>query len=645
MAKRKRKPTEQPKTPAAPVSSSNRKTPVLLSGALLVVGVAGIVAFFVLRAPAQLPSADAAEVLASGGAADFDVILVTLDTTRADRIGCYGYAPAATPVIDRLAAEGLRFVDAVTCVPITLPAHASILTGLDPDHHGVRNNGEFHLDETHTSLAEILRDQQYQTAAFVSAFVVEHRFGLSQGFDTYNDDVQPPPGATTGGITNERPANQVTDVALDWYQARSTDQPAFMWVHYFDPHTPYSPPAPFADRFRQQPYDGEIAFMDTQLGRLIDAIEASPRRDQTLLIVVGDHGEGLGDHGEATHSRLIYGATQRVPLILWAPALITQAGVVNDTVVSIVDLFPTVLDLLGITFDGRTDGYSLRTCQQQRDRTVYMETMATFLEHGWAPLHALRRHHDKYILAPTSEYYDLRADPHEQANLLQQAGAADIHTPMNSLADALLTRLDQSLSAAAVAESRTPLDAESLRRLQSLGYLSGGASASEEEDLPDPKDMIRVWGQLGRVKELRRAGRVPQALELAHRLVNQAPSDPTILRELGRLYIATRQFEAAEQTLRRGVSLKPEADVYHMLAQLMINAGRLQEADAFVSQALDMEPAHGGAMVVRGDIYLRLGQPDNALAWYQKALRDDPARAGQLARQRIQTLLERHNGG
>ncbi len=344
----------------------------------------------------------------SGSARGFNLLLITLDTTRTDRIGSYGYASASTPALDGLASRGLRVADAVTVAALTLPSHSSILTGLIPPRHGVRTNGHT-LADSHRTLAEILGDAGYQTAAFVSSFVLESRFNLDQGFETYDDRVMLSFEATFG-TGNERPAGAVTAAAITWLRARDVGRPFFAWVHYFDPHHQYDPPAEFGLRFADRPYDGEIAYMDSEISRLLGGLGEQGLSERTLVVVAGDHGESLGEHGERFHGRTVYESTIRVPLIMAAPpSVVTKPGVIDDRVVSLVDILPTVLDLAGVTALDALDGLNMFRADAEPARAVYVEAVAGHLDNGWAPLYALRTRTEKHIDAPRPEAVRARA--------------------------------------------------------------------------------------------------------------------------------------------------------------------------------------------------------------------------------------------
>ena len=584
------------------------------------------------------PRGDIGGVLKPGSAAGSDVVLITLDTTRADRLGSYGYKKAETPVLDRLAREGIRFADAVSPVPLTLSAHASILTGLDPQNHGVRHNGQYRLESSRVTLAELLREKGYETAAFVSAFVLDARYGLNQGFELYDDRTEPLPGQPFGGL-GERSAEKVTDAALGWLGGRGKTRPFFLWLHYYDPHAEYRPPQAFVRRFPAAPYDAEIAYMDSQLGRLIAALKEASNK--LLVIVAGDHGESLGEHGEYTHSRLIYESTQHVPLLIWSPSLIRGPYVVDDAVVGLVDVFPTVLELLGIANDGRRDGFSLRLARERRERTIYMETMAPYLDNGWAPLHGLRRHEDKYIFAPRPEYYDLKADPLERENLY---AASKAEQAVARLSQELAGRLKDSPSAEATAAAAAKPDAEALERLQALGYLSGPGPRRAKGELADPKDMMPIQKLVIESRTLRREGKLDEALSKARQALARAPKDLEVLEEVGLVYVEMDRLDEAEQTFRHYVSLKPNPNINILLAEILAETGRNAEGEALLKQALELEPDHGGVMITYGDLLAKRGQYGEALEWYEKAKRVDPYRATAIAEKRIVELRRRASG-
>src|SRR6266511_2063601 len=339
-----------------------------------------------------------------------NVLLITLDTMRADHLGCYGSRTNGTPSIDRLARQGVRFAQVDSAVPLTLPSHATILTGLFPQRHGLRLNGAGTLRLSIDTLATIFSRRGFRTGAFVGSFVLDHRFGLGRGFGAYDDAVARDPKGGAASLDAERPAAAVADAALAWLRETGT-RPFFGWVHFYDPHAPYAPPQPYA-----QTYDGEIAYVDAQVGRLLASID----RSRTIVAVVGDHGEGLGEHGEATHGLLLYESTLRVPLIISAPSL--RPRVVREPI-STTDLAPTLAALAGapmnvVRLDGRDLSRDLLGKREPAQRDIYAETQYP-LTFGWNDLTSFRRDGKKLISGARDELFDLDRDPHETKNRLE----------------------------------------------------------------------------------------------------------------------------------------------------------------------------------------------------------------------------------
>jgi arylsulfatase A-like enzyme len=411
-------------------------------------------------------------------------VLVTIDTLRADRIGCYGAADAETPTLDALAARGVRFETAISPTPITLPAHATLLTGQDPPRHGARHNGYFRLTEAVPTLAEALRGAGFATAAFVSAFVLDARFGLARGFDVYDDRIGLHGGRQLVVGVESRPADQSVNAALSWLDA-APDR-FLLWLHLYDPHAEYDPPEPYRSRFRGRPYDGEIAFADAELGRLLAAIHSKWGERGTLVIATSDHGESMGEHGEPTHSLTLYDATQRVPLLLAGPGL-PRGQVVREPIARLADVAPTVLALAGLPPFDPIDGESLlpTLVPGAPPRTAWLETLAPQLDFGWSPLLGVRTATHKYVRAPRPELYDLGADPGELSN------RAPEEPQLVAEFDALVTAraLESTTSA------QRSVSAEERAQLEALGYLASTTAPASPTPLgvvggPDPKDQL-----------------------------------------------------------------------------------------------------------------------------------------------------------
>ncbi|MFO0981341.1 MAG: sulfatase [Planctomycetota bacterium] len=380
------------------------------------------------------------------------ILLVTIDTARADAFGAYG-GKASTPTFDALAQNGVLFTRAATPVPITHPAHTSLLTGLYPARHGVRDNGLFTLDDHALTLAEILQARGYDTAAFVSAVVLARGFGLAQGFAHYDD-------AGLSATHLERPAGETVAAAVAHLRAARTERPFFCWVHLYDPHFPYQPPEPFAARFHDQPYLGEVSYADAETDRLIVAARA--RDPSTVIVITADHGEGLGEHGEATHGIFLYQSTMRVPLVIAGGSL--PRGQRCEHLVSLLDVAPTLCEVAGAEIPGGLDGRSLvRELHggAADDPPLALETMLPYLSYGWSALHALVRNQVKVIAAPRPELYDLARDPHEQHDLAAER-AAQLAAGLRAIAAARAALKPQTASPYAAAQ----------QALQKLGYVS-----------------------------------------------------------------------------------------------------------------------------------------------------------------------------
>jgi len=360
-----------------------------------------------------------------------NVILISMDTVRADRLGCYGHRGINTPSIDFLASHGVRFQNAIAPAPLTLPSHTTLLTGLYPTTHGVRDNTTFRLSEKALTLAEILKENGYRTAATVGAFVLDSSRGLDQGFDYYDDEL-PKPKARSDRLlpdgvpdigmreVSERPAGVVTRRALSWLRDNS-DEKFFLWIHYFDAHYPYTPPPPYSREYQKRPYYGEIAFVDRNIGMILDELRTSELLDNTLIIVTGDHGESLGEHREYTHCIFIYDSTIKIPLIMsWAGKI--PAGTVIGDVVSLADVVPTILDFLGIDPGHGMDGVSLVDVisgRSEGERFVYSESMFPYLNYGWSRVYGIRGPRWKYIETSNPELFDLSRDPGESQQSLR----------------------------------------------------------------------------------------------------------------------------------------------------------------------------------------------------------------------------------
>jgi len=556
--------------------------------------------------------------------AGLNVLLITLDTTRADRLGCYGHRAAQTPRLDRLAAEGVRFENAVAAAPITLPSHASIFTALHPFEHGVRNNGNFYLAERFDTLASVLRKRGYRTAAFVSSFILDRRYGLARGFDTYDDHMEEAL-ALGSGLEVERRGDRTALVLIRWlegYAGQGASAPFFAWLHLYDPHEPYRPPPPFRELFADDPYDGEIAFADQSVGMVLDKLTQLRLLDRCLVAVVADHGESLGDHGEETHSMFLYESAIRVPLILWRPGAL-PAGKVVATPVPTLDLSPTILDILGAPTLSAPHARSLRGILEGRSPepppAVYAETYVPKLAMGGAALRALRDERFKLIDAPRPELYDLARDPGETRNRFADEPRA---------AQALRGELERLTAGGSGAMNVRPVDNEAIERLEALGYLGAGvdmSSVDEGAEGKDPKDLIATFNRLRRAAEAVRKRRFADALPILRTVIAEDPRNGFAHMLLGSTHLGMRQYARAIEELRAYVALAPtSAQAHQWIAVAYANLGDRTNALKEAGAALAIDPHFSDARVLRAGLLSALGRRAEAIQELRAGVAADP---------------------
>jgi pentatricopeptide repeat protein len=547
------------------------------------------------------------------------LLLITIDTLRADHLSCNGSKDVKTPHLDRLAAGGVNFRRARTTAPLTLPAHASIMTGLDPPEHGVRDNGSYRLPEDRLTLAETLAERGYETAAFVGAFVLEHRFGLDQGFDLYDDDVGTDE-AMLESLEAERDADAVVSVFSGWLDERDAEVPFFAWVHIYDPHAPYTPPEPYRSRYAGDPYAGEVAFADAAVGTMIAGLESKNLLGSTVVAVVGDHGEGLGEHDEATHSVLVYNSTSHVPMLAHAPGLIS-AGTAVPQLVRVIDLAPTLLDYLGLEPSlGR--GVSLRPLVEggaTRDPwTAYSESLYPRLNLGWSELRAVESGTHRYILAPREELYDLAVDPGETVNRAAE---------LPEVAAALRRLLEDTISAD-VAPDRAAhgaVDAETRAMLEKLGYLSKSGTPRTEDSPADPKDRIAVWNRIQHGLFLSGRGDHAGALVILNRALTSEPDMPILYESIGSSYMRLGRYEEAERVYRRALERGIDSpDVRLNLGVIRYRRGDLNTAEQELRRALALKESGVEAHYRLADVYQAQKRYAQAVEHYRRALEINP---------------------
>ena len=558
-----------------------------------------------------------------------NVVLITVDTLRADRLGCYGYQAARTPNIDRLATEGVRVEHAIAPAPITLPSHTSILTGLEPPAHGVRDNATYRVPDAAETLAERLKAEGYQTQAFVSAEVLHRRFNLNQGFDGYDDELWSE-AKPASFMARERSGERTMDLVLQWLGARSLPSaggaPFFLWVHLFDPHDPYSPPEADA-KASPTLYDGEIASVDRQIGRLLETLEQGKVLDDTILVFTSDHGESLGEHEEGTHAIFIYESTVRVPLIFRYPRKLPSGKVYGGSARS-VDIMPTILALAGKApnqAQGTDLSKALGGAPPTASRAQYSESLHPELAFGMAPLAGIRLDEWTYIRAPRPELYNRAADPRELRNLLDGEASGSAKVKAAEL-DALLTKVvEDSEGFGLVAEAR-PLDPQTVQMLQALGYM-GDSDTPEDLGGMDPKDGVQVYDQMITAVALAQGGDCGAASTVLESVLERLPGNVRALNALAMCEAQAGNLKAAHEHYLKSVAHDPQQhQVFLQLGRIDLKRGRPESARRRFSDALELLPDSVDAMMLMGHLDFSEGHAAKATRWYDRAIAADPKR-------------------
>ena len=549
--------------------------------------------------------------------AGLNVLLITIDTLRADAVGAYGQPGGITPSIDGLAAAGARFTNARAHNVVTLPSHANIMSGRLPPDHGVRDNAGFRFPREVDTLATILKAQGYRTAAFVSAFPLDSRFGLARGFDEYDDRFAD--DARPAFLIQERSGAQTVSSARGWIESQSAP-PWFCWVHIYEPHYPYAPPEPFASRFSNAPYHGDVSAGDAALQPLLAPILSAGRAGRTLVVLTSDHGESLGEHGEATHGVFAYEAALKVPLIIYQPRLF-KASVI-ETPARHVDLLPTILDAVSLAVPSGLSGRSLLPAMtgtpSAASEPTYFEALSASLNRRWAPLDGIVLDNTKFIELPVAELYDLTSDPQERNNLAstQPARVAELRMRLRQLRGAgpVMTPAAES--------------AETHKRLRSLGYVTGGSSRAgiTVSEADDPKRLIAYDARLQEIVGLYLDGELEDALARCRGLLAERPDLPLALIYLGHLERESGNLPGAITALRRAVELVPgNAEAAAMLGTYLTQGGRPAAAVELLEPYTRRDDPDIEALTTRAIALAKLGRPDEALAEISRAQHQDPS--------------------
>jgi arylsulfatase A-like enzyme/Tfp pilus assembly protein PilF len=551
----------------------------------------------------------------------YNVVLITLDTLRPDHLGCYGYGAIETPNIDRLAASGARFTQAFTPVPITLPAHTSLLTGMYPLATGVHDFVGNRVPPGTARLAGILRSHGYSTAAFIGAPVLDSRFGLSQGFDTYYDHFELAGTEEVHLDAMKRPGDKVVDEALKWLN-HHPPQPLFLWVHLYDAHSPYRPPAPYAERYRARPYDGEIAFVDAQVGRLVAALTRQGLLGKSVLVVASDHGESLGEHGEKTHGFFVYNSTLHVVCIIRVTG---DAPRVFPEEVSLVDVMPTVLQAVGLPVPAGVQGRSLLSLVAGRAgegaSNLYAESYPPLLHFGWNSLRSVQARGWKYIETTRPELYDTRTDPTELNNLVPSR--PDLAQDMSNRLRKLVSRYAPASGAAG--SGNVPADPALMKSLRSLGYVAvstGTFADAKGRTLPDPKDRIQAYELVSSALIDEEHKDYAESLRKLQQAEKAATHSGTIRFLIAGEYFHLNDFPQAAATYQSALQLDPNNSVAaYYLGVSRLETGDLDAAEQAFQKALELDPTNFSAAFNLGVVYSRRQQAQPAIEAFEHAIK------------------------
>lgn len=610
----KKPPAETQAKSTAPASAGKKKSLVpIIAG---VVAVAAVIAVLLLSGVFSKSAPVKKD--------PFNLLVITLDTTRADRIGAYGNEKAITPVIDRLAKEGVMFENCYSPVPMTLPAHGSLFTGRYPLGHGIRDNGLYVMPENEITLAELLKQKGYNTFGVIAAYVLLSKFGLAQGFDEYDDSLDS--HRMYNNYKSQIRATSVFRKFKQWFDNNYHTR-FFAWIHLYDPHTPYSPPKRFRDKLGNgiiERYDGELAFTDEAVGKIVEALKQRKVLNQTLIVIVGDHGEAFGEHGEWGHGIFCYEEALKVPLIFYHPTLLSQKGLKVKNRVHITDIMPTLLELCNIDIPAAVQGESflklLTGEKEQKRRNFYFESMHGKEEMNWAPLMGIIEDQYKFISLPEPELYDLDADPLEKENLFWKKNRL-----ARELDKDLMQEVDRLSKSANLEDARRELSAQDKDSLKSLGYISSFSNKSDKET--DPKKGIVLDNEVKRIFRLMGEKKLDEAEAAVTALPVKFPEiDAPVVYDLKyQLYKQQGNVDKALNSLKEVIERLPKFErFYIMYANDVYAMGQYDEAARYARKLLKINPSFTRAHILLGQVEEQNGNIDTAIAHYKKALSIEP---------------------
>ena len=540
-----------------------------------------------------------------------NVLLITIDTLRADRLGCYGYGGMTSSNIDKFAAGSMLFTKAFAHTTTTLPSHVNILLGTTPVSHGVHDNFNFIVQDGALTLAEHLKKSGFAAGAVIGAYPLDSRFGLDQGFDVYDDDYDREGSHKFAG--GERSAKAVVDKSIAWIEGRGS--PWFLWAHIFDPHDPYEPPEPFRTQFEGRLYDGEVAYADHELGRLIDYLTDKDLLKRTLVVLTGDHGESLGEHGEKTHGYLAYNTTLWIPLIIRIPGFANGRFSQN---VAHIDIFPTICEVLDIEKPSSLQGVSLLPALKGMNlpkRPIYFESLYPFYNRGWAPLSGYIADQDKFIDSPDPELYDLKTDFNERQNLLGRKDP-DLHRKR-------LAQLVIEMSSPQSTPEKRRLDREAMERLKSLGYISAPAGTPKKKYGPedDVKALLPFFNRTLEAMDVFKSGSIRQGIDMLKRIITAEKNIDLAYSYLAGMYKELGQLSEGIEVLKLGLDRLPDSyEIFFTYVSFLEAAGRYEEVIQAVDETrlpqTDIDP---DVWIAQGNAFLLTGELDKALSAFKRA--------------------------